>query len=224
MPRDTPSSGGDSGSSHTDRNARSSRSAAPSGPAAITGADHLARVDLQLEGGQEQVVLGAEVVVHQRRVDPGVRGDRADRRTGEALAAKARGPRRGSRPGCRVRPAADRPAGGEAGAERSRGLRTAKCGGRTPATPRRSASRSSRVPALRVLISSTMWPSKPRSARWPRRAAAPRPAPGTRCSSLADRCRRSGGCAAAGRRGAAPSRPGPTAAIAAWERSMVVLA
>ena len=72
-----------------------------------TGGDHLARVDRQLEGGQEQVVLGAEVVVHQRRVDPGGRGDRADRRTGEALGGEQRrAPRRGSRPGCRATRAA----------------------------------------------------------------------------------------------------------------------
>ena len=40
-------------------------------PPASDRPDHLARVDGQLEGRDEQVVLGAEVVVHQRRVDPG---------------------------------------------------------------------------------------------------------------------------------------------------------
>ena len=45
------------------------------------------------------------------------------------------------------------------------GART-KCSRANSSDSRRSASRSSRVDALRVLISSTMWPSKPVPARW----------------------------------------------------------
>ena len=90
-PRKTPSRGSCSwGSSQTDRNTRSIRSPAPSGPAAIAGASGDPRVDRQLERGQEQVVLGPEVVVHQRRVDPGGRGDRADRRAGVPLGGEQR--------------------------------------------------------------------------------------------------------------------------------------
>jgi hypothetical protein len=52
--------------------------------------DQLARVDGHLEGGEEQLVLGAEVVVHQGRVDPGGGGDRTDRRTGETVVRERR--------------------------------------------------------------------------------------------------------------------------------------
>ena len=60
------------------------RSAAPSGPSARAGASSSRGSTGQLEARNEQVVLGAEVVVHQRRVDSGVGGDRPDRRTPEA--------------------------------------------------------------------------------------------------------------------------------------------
>ena len=91
-----------SGSSHTDRKVRSSRSPAPSGPAATTGREDLARVDGHLQRGEEEVVLGAEVVVHQRGVDAGGGRDGADRRTPEALLGERR-PRGGQDLGPGVR-------------------------------------------------------------------------------------------------------------------------
>ena len=70
---------------------------------------------------------------------------------------------------------------------------TTKCSRAKASDSTRSRSRSSRVLHRRVLISSTTWPSKPVPARCRRNASAvpSRPAPGTRCSSLAEPIRRS---------------------------------
>ncbi len=173
-------------------------------------ADHGPRVDRELEGGEEQVVLGAEVVVHQRRVHAGVAGDRPDRRTPRSPAPRsARAPRPGSPPGCRVLPGRRPRRTGLASRRRHR--RSAR--GRTPAT-RAGRARAPRGCAhLRVLISTTISPPKPERATWREelggadRAAAR--APGAR--PWPSRCRRSGGCAAAGRRAGRPSRPGRSA-------------
>ena len=83
---------------------RSIRSPRPSGPPCDRREQQLTRGSTgQLERRQEQVVLGPEVVVHQRRVDPGGRGDRADRRAGVPLARRtASAPRPGSPRGCRA--------------------------------------------------------------------------------------------------------------------------
>ncbi len=100
-----------------------------------------------------------------------------------------------------------------------------KCSRANSSDSRRSVSRSSREDALRVLISTTISPRNPVPATCRRKSAAPTaPRPGTRCSSFADpvpsvrwMCR-----------SREPSRSaiaiGSSCAIAACERSMVVLA
>ena len=50
----------------------------------------LVRVGRRLDGGEEQLVLAAEVVVHERRVDAGVGRDAADRRAVEPALGERR--------------------------------------------------------------------------------------------------------------------------------------
>ena len=123
---------------------------------------------------------------------PASAATRADRRAGEALVGERR-PAPPSRisPGCRARPAGGRArrsrrhAGSRHGArgatgEVSAGERQRLRAGR-PRAPRGRA-------ALRVLISSTMWPAKPVAGQVLEEARR-RPGcrgPGTRCSSLAE--------------------------------------
>ena len=109
----------------------------------------------------------AEVVVHQRGVDAGLGGDRPHRGTLEARARRrARAPRPGSPRACPVRRAGVRGWSwtiSHAGSVHSGQPRAAaKCSRLNASASSRSASRASRSPALRVLISTTMWPSNPR--------------------------------------------------------------
>ena len=60
------------GLSQAPKNSRTSRSPRPSGSPASTSAA-ARRVERQLHGGDEHLLLGAEVVVHQCRVDPACR-------------------------------------------------------------------------------------------------------------------------------------------------------
>ena len=96
------------------------------------------------------------------------RGDRADRRTREALGGeRARAPRRGSPPGCRARPAADPAARapGTGAGTRSRAAPAPRSAARANASDSAQvgARAASRSPALRVLISSTMCAGEARS-------------------------------------------------------------
>ena len=144
-------------------------------------------------------------MVHQRRVDAG-----GARRPRGSSYRRSPSPRTtcGPPPGSAVRVSGApgrRPRGGGA----SRGRRPGSASRANSSDSRRSVSRSSRVLALRVLISSTISPREAGPGEVPRgssaasdRAAAR--APGAR--PWPSRCRRSGGRAAAGRRAARPSR------------------
>src|SRR6478609_3038267 len=192
------------------------------------GSQELAWVDGHLQRGEEEVVLAAEVVVHERGVDTGGGRDGADRRTPESLLGERR-PRSRQDLGPGVRgsgtPAAGRARGGRGGRPGAHGVGTARCARANSSDSARSASRSARPAERRVLISSTTWPEKPRPARWRRNASAfITPRPGTRCSSLAEPVpsvrwmwRR-----------LSPIRSAISMtslrAMAAWERSIVVLA
>ena len=227
IPRATASSDGRmSGSSQTERNTPRNRSRGLLDRPATAGAMSVARVDRQLEGGEEEVVLGAEVVVHQRRVDAGGRGDAADRRTGEAVLRERRPGRREDRGAGVGRPAAPTPrrSGGRPLSHATTGRRSAR--GRTPAT-RRGRARAPRAwRHLRVLISSTMWPSKPVAGQVPQEGA------GLHHAAAGHQVLVLGRAGAVGevhvaqprRPSARPSRPASDRAIAACERSIVVLA
>ena len=89
------------GESQTLSTVRTSRSPSrPRSPASACGMISAGSIGGFMRA-EEQLVLGAEVVVHQRRVDPGAGGDGADRRAVEApLGERRRGRPPGSPPGC----------------------------------------------------------------------------------------------------------------------------
>ena len=180
-----------SGSSQTTRKARENRSPAPSRARDDRG-DDLARVDGQLQRGEEEVVLasrssGARAPGRPRRR----RRPRGSSYPPKPLPRTARArPRRGSRRGCpsRAGSAAARQGARHAGSVTTRqraGRRSA--GGRTPATRAGRPRARSRSPHWRVLISSDDRGRRSRVA--PGAPGTPRPhrAPArTRCSSLAE--------------------------------------
>ena len=169
---------------------RTSRSPMPSRPPASTVGQHLAGVDRELHRGQEELVLAAEVVVHQRRVHPGGGGDAADRGARRSPARRTPpGPRRGSPPGCPGCRAAGRSA---APSPPSSSLTAGRPRLRLPrsAPPVGQPVRRRRVAAASTSASTTAPARPPRpatSCRSARRARRPPAAPRPRTTGAARR-------------------------------------
>ena len=119
------------------------------------GGEHLGqqlvRVGRRLDGGEEQLVLAAEVVVHERRIDPGLGRDAADRGAVEpALGERRPGGGQDGVPGVGV-------AGPPAGPAAS-GRRSVRSSARSVAAARARASRARAGDDADV---------EPHRARWP---------------------------------------------------------
>ena len=160
---------------------RTSRSPTSSAAAGERLRDHLGRVDRGVHRGQEELVLGAEVVVHQRRVDLGAGRDaRGSTRRRSPSRRRRCGRPPGSPRGCPGCRAAGRsvvpsslPSVGRRAARRPRrqGVRRRRWPRRGPARPR-PRRRRCQVPPHRA--GRRRRARRPRSAPRPRRTAAAR--------------------------------------------------